>query len=133
MWGSSLIGNYAAAGHALAGSAMGGIGRAAMYGGMAGGAYGALSSNTSVLGGALMGAGLGAGGMRYGGGARSMYGTARKAGMDQLAAGTYAAGFGGRMMASDVSRGASLVSNYAVNRFSALSGGRMFGGMGGGY
>jgi hypothetical protein len=51
-------------------AAKGGFGRTiqgATVGALGGAAWGAMSSDTSVLGGALMGAGLGAGGMRYGG------------------------------------------------------------------
>lgn len=40
--------------------------RGAFLGGVAGGIYGANSRDTSVLGGAFLGAGIGAGGMRYG-------------------------------------------------------------------
>jgi hypothetical protein len=54
-----LGGIYAAAGRAL-----GGAGRTAAMGGAAGAAWGAVSGDTSVIGGALMGAGMGLGG-RY--------------------------------------------------------------------
>src|SRR3990167_508001 len=50
----------------------GGLGKTArgsIVGGLAGGAYGAYSDNTSVLGGAMMGTGMGAGLARYGGAA----------------------------------------------------------------
>lgn len=48
----------------------GGYGRTvggAAWGGLVGAGWGAVSDDTSVLGGALMGAGIGAGGARYGG------------------------------------------------------------------
>ena len=53
-------------------AAVGGYGRTvqgAVLGGVAGAGWGAVSGDTSVLGGAMMGAGLGAGAMRYGGAA----------------------------------------------------------------
>lgn len=86
MWGSELLGNYAkrafsgslwgaAAGMTAwqgAGNLLGKTGRAASIGAAAGGAYGAFSDNTSILGGMAAGAGLGVGsrvGARYGGAA----------------------------------------------------------------
>lgn len=80
MWGSKLLGNYAAGaagkfgpaasaagGYAMgAGRALGMTGGGAVGGAAIGGMYGMMSDDTSVLGGALMGAGLGAAGMRYG-------------------------------------------------------------------
>lgn len=56
--------SYAVAGHRGMAKALGTAGRTATYGGAAGAAWGAMSDDTSVVGGALMGAGLGLGG-RY--------------------------------------------------------------------
>lgn len=58
------IGGMAAAGAGDVlryGSTMSNLGLSTAGGAIAGGAYGAMSDNTSVLGGAIMGAGLGAG------------------------------------------------------------------------
>lgn len=81
----------------------GGYGRTiagAGWGGIAGGLWGAMSDDTSVFGGALMGAGIGAGTARYGGaGWRNMWGAARFRGMNTFGAGMTAFGRGMRRQA----------------------------------
>jgi len=61
---SGLFKNIAKGTANTAWKGLGGAGRAAAIGAGIGGAYGAVSSNTSVLGGAVMGAGMGLG-VRY--------------------------------------------------------------------
>jgi len=64
-------------GNRLLTSAVGRTGAGAIYGAAAGGAYGVMADDTSMIGGALMGAGMGAGAGRYGRGALRTYGAAR--------------------------------------------------------
>lgn len=56
-----------------AGGKLGSSATGAFYGAALGGAYGAGSDDTSMTGGALMGAALGAGGARYGGAAKRAF------------------------------------------------------------
>lgn len=113
------------AAHAFLGGALGSTGRAALYGGALGAGYGAFSDNTSVLGGALAGAGLGAAGLRYGmpgvRGAMSRWNTAA----GSFASGAYRRGMstlgaaGGRAVRSAVlfdARRIQLMGNRAYNR-----------------
>jgi len=93
-----------------------------------GGLYGAMSDNTSVLGGALTGAGVGAIGARYlGAGFRTAAGAGRGMGL-RASAGDYGKRFGMGVAARarlDY-RGARLAANQAVNGFTG-----MFRGIGG--
>jgi len=105
------------------------VARSALYGGLAGGLYGAFSDNTSVLGGAMMGAGLGAGIYRYGirpGMGLGKIGAGMSFGAHARAlGGAYGSAMGTAIM-SDV-RGARMASNRALNGIRGL-GGRMVGG-----
>lgn len=67
------IKSNASAIHEGIGGAFGKTGRAAAYGGTAGAAWGMASDDTSVLGGAMMGALGGVGGARYGGAGYKAY------------------------------------------------------------
>jgi len=84
--------------------------RGGVYGAGAGGLWGAISDDTSVIGGALIGAGLGAGGARYGGsfktGARSWWNTA---------AGHYAGGSSARTVAGALGRSFKSGASRAVD------------------
>lgn len=91
--------------NALLGGYGGGVQRAAI-GGMAGAAYGAMSDNTSVLGGAAMGAGLGYAGPKYG---AAMY----RGGMRTM-------GRAMRMDAGRVWRGTKVAGNYGYNKIRGL-------------
>lgn len=94
-------------------------GRGAILGGAAGGLYGALSDNTSVLGGATMGAGLGAVGGRYG---ITGWRGAMAGGQPGLWNATKRFGSAVASQARSDYRGARLMANKAVNGFSALRG-----------
>jgi hypothetical protein len=93
----------------------------AAYGGLAGAGYGMLSGNTSVMGGAMMGAGLGAGGRRYGGAARKSYLRGRAANQTglQLAQRSGMAAFG--RMKGDVFKGMNLGSKLYSNASISMS------------
>lgn len=103
---------------------MGGTARSAAVGAGAGAVWGGVSSDTSVIGGAMMGAGLGAAGSRYGrsgfAGMTSRWNSA--AGM--FAGGAYGKGASvlasgaARPMASAIMRdvrGASLMANKGIS------------------
>lgn len=104
----------------------------AMAGAAAGGAYGAASDDTSVLGGALAGAGLGGLGARYLGAGVRRAGTAGR-GMGLMASGRdYASKFGRGVwgqMRRDFS-GVTLAANKGINAFKGM--GRAGGGFTGG-
>jgi len=105
--------------HTMGKTILGNAGLGAVYGGLAGGTYGAFSDNTSVLGGALGGAVAGATMGRYG-----VHGIQTFRGLDPALFSTVdrakLAGMStGSLMASDAmrawGRGSSLVSNHVGN------------------
>lgn len=97
--------------HGAVGGALGTTGRNVAYGAMAGAGWGMVSDDTSVLGGAAMGAGLGAVGGRYGG---AGYGAYKKARGFTSAIGWQAAGRGGGQVASNYSSGEAM--RHALRR-----------------
>lgn len=113
-WGQ--LGSYAA---------RGGFGRTtagALWGGAAGGLYGAMSSDTSVLGGMVAGAGLGAGSARYLGAgfiSASKVGAGQKLGAH---AKSYGQAFGRGVLAQAKwdYRGARMAANQGYNRIRGL-------------
>ena len=91
-------------------SGMGNIGLSATLGGIGGGMYGAVSGDTSVMGGALKGASLGLGGLgaaRLGARGFSRYGTARAFGAGRSEAAGIAVGSMGRMSSAFIGNSAS--------------------------
>lgn len=137
MWGSKLLGNYATkmlgtkaggamamAGVKAASAATGRYGATAagaVWGGVGGAAWGAVSDDTSVIGGALMGAGLGAGAARYGGAGLKAYRRGRMPGDGSPAwAGRQLAGRVMRSAAGQMKGDALLASNKAMNGFNAM-------------
>lgn len=110
----------------LANTARGRYGRSAqgaLLGGLAGAAYGAVSTNTSVLGGMMMGGGIGAIGGRYG---RAGLMRASALSGKGMGFGTHAAfaasefGRGVRAQALMDIRGARMMANRAWNRIPGL-------------
>ena len=98
-----------------AGRLMGQTGRMAAVGGLAGAGWGMMSGDTSVIGGAMMGAGLAAGGYRYGRpGVMGAMGALRP-GVSLRHAAKVGAGFAYAGMKSDAlalyGRGTTLASN----------------------
>jgi hypothetical protein len=92
----------------------------AAIGTAAGGLYGAMSDDTSILGGMAMGAGLGAGGARYGGAAVKGMGRAIKsnAGIGDIFRRGASSAMG--QMRGDVMKGARLMSNQPLNKIRGL-------------
>jgi hypothetical protein len=121
-WNMGKLGSFAA---------RGGLGRTAqgaMIGAGAGAAWGAVSDDTSVLGGMAMGAGLGAGGMRYGGAALAHRGLgpmgamgmgARLASNDARAAYRWGAGRASAMRAGWGARGAAATAGAGADKAAA--------------
>ncbi len=119
-------------------AAMSRVGRGAMTGAAMGGAYGAMSDDTSVLGGAMGGALMGAGAARYGGAGL------RRARLGQRGIGVSAPGMRGAMMGFGKGaynmmrqdyRGAVMQANKGYGRIRGLGArvtGGIFGGLGGG-
>jgi hypothetical protein len=120
MIGKNLLGIGKSIGNIGWMAAQGKAGRtaqAAVLGGAGGAAWGALSSDTSVLGGAMMGAGLGAGGARYGGRGLAVGRGARAAGMSLKSSIGYGTLGAGRLAYRDAKRsGAAIMSNKGVAR-----------------
>lgn len=95
--------------------------RHAAMGAGAGAVYGGVSSDTSVMGGALMGAGVGVAAMRYGGAGAKAFRRGRMPGDGSPVWGGRQ--LAGRMMRSGLGQmkgDALLMSNKAINGFSAL-------------
>ena len=97
---------------AFAGTTMG---RGVLGGAAAGGLYGAMSEDTSILGGAMMGAGLGAAGVRYGMPAAKVFRNMRGAGFGIRSAGRGAASFAAGLAKRDA-RGVALAANRGYGR-----------------
>ena len=94
--------------------------RATAYGGAAGAAWGAVSNDTSVIGGGLMGAGA----LRYGLRGKNIANAASKVGLDRASQIGYGLVGAAKFARRDVKRaGAALVSNAPVRRLrSSLKG-----------
>ena len=119
-------------------AAMSRVGRGAMSGAAMGGVYGAMSDDTSVMGGAMGGALMGAGAARYGGAGL------RRAALGRRGIGVSAPGVRGAVMGFGKGvynaarmdyRGTVMAANKGYGRIrglgSRVSGG-IFGGLGGG-
>jgi hypothetical protein len=106
------------AGAVVAGAAwrgMGAAGRTAAVGAGIGGLYGAFADNTSVMGGAMMGAGMGLAG-RYGrAGLRAANRALGPKGSPTYGLGSAFMGGVGRRFARDI-RGPSMLANRGFNR-----------------
>ena len=91
-------------------------------GAVAGGLYGAMSDNTSVLGGALVGAGLGAGAARYGGAGLKMASNAGRGMGFKASASDWGQRFGRGVVgrARLDFRGATQLANHGLNAFKGL-------------
>lgn len=121
IWGQAVK-NWGQLGAATFSGKLGRTAAGAAWGGTLGGLYGAMSSNTSVLGGIAMGAGLGAGGARYGGAGlkrANMVG----AGMGVKAHGMAAASAFGKGAFNRLRldyRGASMMANKGYNKIRGI-------------
>lgn len=105
---------------------MGGTAAGALWGGLAGGAYGAMSNDTTILGGMVGGAALGAGAMRYGGaglkGMNRLASANARIGAPRAPMGTFARrGLGAAMgqMRGDF-RGALLAANQGMGKIRGM-------------
>lgn len=101
----AALGIGSAAGTAAKKLATGGYGAGAagmLYGGMAGGAWGAVSDDTSVVGGMMGGALMGGGAGRYGGAGLARFRAATARGIDTMGAARFAARGTGRKAMRDV-------------------------------
>ena len=121
-WGAAGRGAWSGT-KGLATGRFGATATGAFYGGAAGGAWGMASEDTSVLGGMMMGAGMGAAGGRYGGaavrGVMRANRAAAKIGAPRWPASQLARRAGGAAW-GQIKRDALLVSNKASNGFSAM-------------
>lgn len=117
--GLGYMGGFGAAraGRKLMTGGYGATATGAAYGGIAGGAYGAVSDDTSVLGGMAMGAGMGAGGGRYGMPAvKYARAVTRQAAVPIGRAGRSGATMYGRMGAGAIAMGAGRVAGATMMR-----------------
>jgi hypothetical protein len=127
------LGRYGASAMAAGYRGLGSTGKGAVIGAGVGGAYGMMSNDTSVLGGMMMGAGMGAAGGRYGPSAMRRaklgyrgIGVGGAATVTGLRGGLYGGARGAyNQMRADY-RGARLFSNVAANRIRGLHRPRMF-------
>lgn len=119
------MGNWGALGRGIW-NAGGRTGQGALIGAGIGGAYGAMSDNTSVLGGMAIGAGLGAGGARYGGAGLLAATKGFTGGFNPRAFGQGVKNMVGRdylsarMAGRSAYRGATQRANKAMNSFPGL-------------
>lgn len=125
----NMVGSAATAGRAAGGLFAGKYGATAAgaaWGGAAGATMGAMSNNTSILGGMAAGAGLGAAGGRYGMSGAKVFGNAMRgnmgAGFGMRQAGRYVGGMMRRDIGAVRNWGATLASNAGNRIGSTLKG-----------